>query len=58
MGLEPPVDNLQIRVMNERAGLCLVQVELPFLARPFVVLLLVLKSFPRGFNAQESNLSQ
>ena len=47
MGLEPPVDNLQIRRTKERVGLCLDQVELYFLVRPFVPLLLVLKSsFP------------
>jgi hypothetical protein len=58
MGLEPPADNLQIRRSKERVGLCLNQVEFPFLVRPFVALLLVLKSFFPGFNSRESNLSQ
>jgi len=58
MGLEPPADNLQIRRNKERVGLCLDQVEFPFLVRPFVALLLVLKSFLPGFNARESRLSQ
>ena len=58
MGLEPPVDNLQIRRTKERVGLCLDQVEFHFLVRPFVALLLVLKSFLPGFNARESRLSQ
>ena len=58
MGSEPPVDNLQIRRMNVRVGLCLDQVVFPFLVRLFVALLLVLKSFLPGFNARESRLSQ
>jgi hypothetical protein len=35
MGLEPPVDILQIRRTKERVGLCLDQVELHFLVRSF-----------------------
>jgi hypothetical protein len=58
MGSEPPVDNLQIRRMNVRVGLCLDQVVFPFLVRPLVALLLVLKSFSPGFNTRESNLPQ
>jgi hypothetical protein len=58
MGSEPPADNLQIRRMNVRVGLCLDQVVFPFLVRPFVALLLVLKLFLPGFNARESRLSQ
>jgi hypothetical protein len=44
MGLDPPVDILQIWRIKERVGLCLVPVEFPFLVRPFVPLLLALKS--------------
>jgi hypothetical protein len=58
MGLEPLADNLQIPRSKERVGLCLNQVEFPFLVRSFVALLLVLKSFLPGFNARESRLSQ
>ena len=58
MGSEPPVDILQIRRMIIRVGLCLNQVEFPFLVPPFVALLLVLKSFLPGCNARESRLSQ
>jgi hypothetical protein len=58
MGLGPPADNLQIRRMNIRFGLCLNQVEFLFLVRPFVALLLVLKSFLPGLSVRESRLSQ
>ena len=44
--------------MNVRVGLCLDQVVFPFLVRPLVALLLVLKSFSPGFNTRESNLPQ